>query len=116
MGPLGTNRTVQYLTVWYHRVPTGPFGTIQDHMEPFGTVRGHKGPYGTIRDNTGPFRSIQDHAGLDGTIQNHRDHTEDLYHTEYATACMLLHARRYLGSKQVVRFNMFEPALLPIFK
>ena len=44
------------------RLPTGPYGTIRDHMVQYGKLREHTGPYGSIQDHAGPNRTISDHT------------------------------------------------------
>ena len=78
------DHTVPDSTLWYHTVPTGPYGTIhtiRDCMGPYSTIQYHKVPYSIIRDHTvpygtiryqldhmGPYRTIGDHMGPYGTI------------------------------------------------
>ena len=62
------NHTVPYCTILYYRVPTGPYGTIQDHVGKYRTIRGHMVPYGAIQNHMGPYRTIWDHTGLYVTI------------------------------------------------
>ena len=49
-----------YITMWYHKDHTGPYGTIEDHRGPYGTIWDHMGPYGTIQDHREPNIFVTD--------------------------------------------------------
>ena len=66
------DQTVAYGTIWYHTIPTGPYGTIRDHRRPYGSIGSITVPNGNIQDHVESKGTMWDHVGPYRTIAGSR--------------------------------------------